>query len=417
VKRIVICLLALLVATSFVFATGQGEGKAAAKVQQIKYWALFGGSDSEIMELMVKNANAALPNIQTEVTFVTQNYYPQLSAAIAGGTPPDVAISHTRNLPAMASEQLLYTWDEALAKRGISEKDFVPIAWNGGSINGKRYGVPLDVIVGIVNFYNTDLYGKAGLKDEPKSGAEFVSYAKKIKEATGVWGTNIPLTDILLYRYWFSGMYQDGGTLLTPDLKKAAFNSPSGIKSLQFWVDGIYKDKISSDKPMGEGEGFRFGKLGMWLEGVWNINALRQQQNLKWDVFPMLQLFKPGARNYFANSHNFILPRPKNVDTARRDAAVNFVMWMSENTYPWGEKAGMLVARKKVQDDPKYQAYPYMKALITQANDATYPPNIKATNEVQSALYKHLEAAMAQKKTVQQALADAEAEVNKILAQ
>jgi maltose-binding protein MalE len=77
----------------------------------------------------------------------------------------------------------------------------------------------------------------------------------------------------------------------------------------------------------------------------------------------------------------------------------------------------MLVARKKVQDDPKYQAYPYMKALIAQANDATYPPNIKATNEVQDAIFKQLEAAMANKKSVQQALADAEADVNKILAQ
>ena len=55
---ILISLLALLVVASFAFATGQGEGKAAGKVTQIKYWALFGGSDSEIMELMVKNANA-----------------------------------------------------------------------------------------------------------------------------------------------------------------------------------------------------------------------------------------------------------------------------------------------------------------------------------------------------------------------
>ncbi len=416
-KRIAVSLLALVVAASWAFATAQSEGAAAGKTVAIKYWALFGGSDSEIMELMVKNANAALPSVQTEVTFVTQNYYPQLSAAIAGGTPPDVAISHTRNLPAMASEQLLYTWDEALAKRGIGEKDFVPIAWNGGTIGGKRYAVPWDVIVGLVNFYNADLYSKAGLKDEPKNAAEFVSYSQKIKEATGVWGTNVPLTGILLYRYWFSGMYQDGGALLTPDLKKAAFNSPSGVKSLQFWADSVYKNKISSDKPMGEGEGFRFGRLGMQLDGVWNINGFRQQQNLKWDIFPNTALFKPGNRAYFANSHNFILPKPRAVDAARREAAMSFVMWMSENSYAWGEKAGMLVARKKVQDDPKYQAYPYMKALIMQANDATYPPNIKATNEVQDAIFKQLEAAMAQKKTVQQALADAEADVNKILAQ
>ncbi len=411
-------MLALLAAAGFVFATGQSEaGASGGKVVAIKYWALFGGSDSEIMDLMVKDANKALPNVQTEVTFVTQNYYPQLSAAIAGGTPPDVAISHTRNLPAMASEQLLYTFDEALAKRGIGEKDFVPIAWNGGSIGGKRYGVPLDVIVGLVNFYNTDLYAKAGLKGEPKDGVEFIDNAKKIKEATGVWGTSVPMTNILLYRYWFSGLYQAGGTLLTPDLKKAAFNSPEGIGALQYWVDALYKHQVSSDKPMGEGEGFRFGKLGMQLDGVWNINGFRQQTNLKWDIFPMTQLFKPGKRNYFANSHNFILPRPRAVDNARRDAAINFVMWMSENSYPWGEKAGMLVARKKVQDDPKYQAYPFMKQLIVQANDATYPPNVKATNEVQNAMYTHLDLALARKKTPQQALADAEADVNKILAQ
>ncbi len=419
-KRIVRMLLALLLLLpAALFATGGSEGAAApAKKVDLRYWTLFAGGDGETMGRMVKAFNDAHPNIQVEFNITQwENYYAQLTAAIAGGNAPDIAIVHTRNLPAFASEQFLYTFDEALAKKGIGEKDFLPLAWNGGSIGGKRYGVPLDVIVAMVLFYNTDLYAKAGLKEAPKSGAEFVDYARRIKAATGVWGTAVPLMGFNFYRYWFASLYQNGGEMLTADLKKAAFNTPAGAEALQYWVDVVHKHQVAPNKPLGEGEGFLFGKQGMDIQGIWANVGFRAKPELKFDVFAMPTLFKPGNRSFFANSHNWVLPKPKQVDAARRDASMEFVLWMSANSRHWTEGAAQLVARKSIVDDPKYIQLPYMKTLLDQVPYAKYPPAIKATNEVQNAIIKALDLAMAQKLTAAEAMAQAEADVNKVLAQ
>ena len=56
-----------------------------------------------------------------------------------------------------------------------------------------------------------------------------------------------------------------------------------------------------------------------------------------------------------------------------------------------------------------------MDRLPKQAEYAKYPPPIKQTGEVQNAVIKALEFAMAREKTPAQALKDAEDEVNRIL--
>jgi multiple sugar transport system substrate-binding protein len=418
-KRLIFSLALLLLVPGLIFSSGgkeAGNAEKAAEKVSLKYWTLFGGSDGEIMDLMVKKFNSENPNIYVDFSItVWENYYNQLTAAIAGGDPPDIAIVHTRNLPAFASEKLLYTLDEYLAKAGLSERDFHQLAWKGGSIQGKRYALPLDIIVAMVLFYNKDMYAAAGISGSPKDGAEFIAHAKKIREATGDWGAFVPLTGFLLYRYWYSALYQNGGAMLTDDYKQAVLNSSKGVEALQYWVDAVYKHKVSPERPLGEGEGFRFGKVGMQLDGIWNVNGFRQQENLNWDLFPMPALFRPGDRSFFSNSHNFILPRPKNEDKARVEAAVKFIIWMSENSIIWSDKAGMVSARKSVIDSPEFKKLPYMTDLIKQIDYAKYPPPIKETLQLQDAIIKALEFAMAQKKTAKQALDDAAAEINAML--
>ncbi|MGQ9628990.1 MAG: ABC transporter substrate-binding protein [bacterium] len=382
----------------------------------LKYWTLFTGPDGETMKFMVDKFNAENPNIYVDFSITNwENYYNQLTAAIAGGNAPDVAIVHTRNLPAFASERILYAIDEEVAKAGLSEKDFIPVAWKGGSIGGKRYALPLDVIIAMVLYYNTDMFNRAGLSSPPQNGVEYIDYAKKIKATTGNWGALIPLRGFTLYRHWFSGLYQNGGQLLSDDLKRAAFNTPAGVEALSFWVDAVYKHKISPDRDLGEGEGFRFGKVGMELDGIWQVSAFRSQENLSFALASIPPFFKSDNRSFFSNSHNFVFPKPRREDKERLSAAIEFASWLSGNSLIWAERAGQVPARLSVIQSQAYKELPYAQSLLEQVNYAKYPPAIKETSQVQDAIIKALEFAMARKMAPAEALASAEKEVNAIL--
>ncbi|GAA1692053.1 extracellular solute-binding protein [Nonomuraea maheshkhaliensis] len=137
--------------------------------------------------------------------------------------------------------------------------------------DGKVYGVPnVHYSVGLV--YNRALFTKAGLdpNNPPKTWAEVREAAKKIAGLgaghvgfgeysggnTGGW-------------HFTQAIYGRGGSILTPDDKKAAFNSPEGKAVLQTlhdmrWVDNSMGTKLlvgweSLMVAMGS------GKVGMML--------------------------------------------------------------------------------------------------------------------------------------------------------
>ncbi|RVX47765.1 multiple sugar transport system substrate-binding protein [Nonomuraea polychroma] len=137
--------------------------------------------------------------------------------------------------------------------------------------DGKVYGVPnVHYSVGLV--YNRALFTKAGLDPNtpPKTWAEVREAAKKIAALgpgfvgygeysggnTGGW-------------HFTQAIYGRGGAILTPDNKKAAFNSPEGKAVLQNlhdmrWVDNSMGSKLlvgweSLMMAMGS------GKVGMML--------------------------------------------------------------------------------------------------------------------------------------------------------
>lgn len=415
-KGIFALLLAMLVAGT-VWASGQrepsdqGEGPV-----NLRFWALMSGSDGEVIKAMVDAFNAEQDDIS--VTFdvtVWDAYYQQLTAAIAGGDAPDIAIAHTANLPAFASDRLLNNYDSAVDSELLDPDNFVPVAWNGGFQNGHQYGVPLDTIAAMVLFYNTKYFEQAGLSAPPQTYEELLDYAHQLQDnSDALYGYDMPLHNgMRLYRHWYSALYQNGGSLLNENATEAAFNTPAGVEALQCWVDMVHTEQVSPADSVNDA--FQLGEVAMSLDGVWRVNAYRQQENLEWSLFAMPALFGGDRRNFFSNSHNFILPKYPGQTEAQVEAARRFVAWMSDNSIIWSERAGMITARRDIIQQPGFYDIPYMSEIAKQVEYATYPPLITQTGEIQSAIIQELELAFGGTKPAGQALADAETRVNEIL--
>lgn len=404
----------LLFPTAPVLGGGAQEDVTRDDVE-IRFWALMSGPDGEVLEDMVDTFNQEHDDITVLFDITDWDaYYEQLTAAIAGGDAADVAIAHTANLPAFADERFLYSFNDAVDAGLLNPETFVPRAWDGADYDGLQFGVPFDTIAAMVLYVNDLYYDAAGLEGAPADAEELVEYARLIQENTDAeYGFEVPFSGIRLYRYWYSALHQNGGQLLTDDNSRAAFNTPEGRAALQYWVDMIYEHELAPDEPIEDA--FQLGIVGMILDGVWMTTGFDDHEGLSYSLFAIPALFEPGNRSFFSNSHNFILPRQRPEDEAKRQAAFQFVSWMSDNSRIWSEEAGMVTARADIIDDPTFTDVRFMEEISKQVEYATYPPRIMETGEVHSVIIDELERAIALDVSVEQALNEAERRVNAVL--
>ena len=298
----------------------------------------------------------------------------------------------------------------------------MPRAWNLGVVGGKRYGVPMDThILGL--YYNTELFEKAGLdpnkppvnhgrvrrrRQEADHGPEPVGRGHPELRRPGPYGTG--------WRF----LAQQGGKMFTDDLKKAAFNDAKGKAAFQFMSDLVHVHKVAPPVMTDINKAFLTKQAAMILIGPWLINSAMRQEGLKFKTAPMPKIF--GQFAAWGMSHQLVLG--KQPDRAKQLAAMKFMRYMSENSLTW-VKGGQAPARRsiltvrRVQGDAALERVhagdPAGVGVDAEPADQGADQGLHARPG--QPLVAAWESIVQKKKTVDQALADAEKGVNAILAE
>ncbi|MER3404311.1 MAG: hypothetical protein C4289_03350, partial [Chloroflexota bacterium] len=68
----------------------------------------------------------------------------KLTAAIAGGTPPDVVDFDRFQVPAWAAKSAFMELTDLAKRDNIKESDYFPFAWREASYHGRLYALPWD---------------------------------------------------------------------------------------------------------------------------------------------------------------------------------------------------------------------------------------------------------------------------------
>src|SRR6185437_5008581 len=195
-------------------------------------------------------------------------------------------------------------------------------------------------------------------------------------------------------------LWQAGGDILTPDDKHAAFNSPAGVKAATLLqqmatVDhSIYLDSGNDNYA----NLFNSGKIGMLFTGPWDLSQFP-------DADYGVQIL-PGDENHQTISGPDQWVMLDNGD-ARTKAAWTFLKWF---TSPSETKL------------PAYQAYvKKYKGISTfvqnEANALKARPVLVDYNEISQAMGQAIQAVLLGKAQPKQALDQAAAQVNQVLAQ
>jgi len=144
----------------------------------------------------------------------------------AAGTPPDIVNVQGALWLEYAANGALLDLGPYLAKEREVAGRFDPNFMKVWQFEGKQYLLPFYITKTLL-FYNKEMFKEAGLSDPPKTFDEILSHAAKMTkgEKSGFLTANFD------WLYW-PLFAMNGVQLVTPDLKKAAFNTPAALDTL-----------------------------------------------------------------------------------------------------------------------------------------------------------------------------------------
>lgn len=413
---VALAMMALVVTTAF--ATGRAEQTTGP--QEIWFNTLFHGGDAQAMEMMVSEFNASHEMITIDLTQGSwTEYNAQMNNAVLAGEAPQIGIILNFAMPTMYQALVPLNASPAgnlLERHGIRRADYVDYIWDIASINGNQYGIPLDnTLLGI--YYNKDLFRQAGLDPEnpPTNRAEFEAAAEALK-AIGAYAFHPGAYGQSRWyrRMWFIYHWQKGGEILNAEGTRAAFNTAAGREALQYLVS--VRERGWNDIGTNGAAQFDSGNLGMMVNGTWHYLNL-QETDFEWGFMGMPQFFD---QHYTWGSNHFLVI-PRQADNSMLEPAMEAIAWLSKNSHTWGIYGGHVPIRRSALDHPDLRASETWERTLEQFTDMAFGGVYKSKplhpriSEINAAIEPYIEQAYNGTMSVQDALRNAERDVNAVL--
>ena len=335
---------------------------------------------------------------------------------VIAGTPPDIINTQgalwLEYAAAGGLVDLTPYLDREPAVRSRFNADYLA-TWK---YNGRNYMLPFYISKTLL-FYNKTMFKEAGIAGPPQSFDELLADAAKMSkgEKTGFMTLNFDWLYWPLFR-------MNGVDLLTPDLRKAAFDTPKGAQVLDALAKATNSGSINKISWTGrwvEPNGaFAGGNVGMLLAHSPAFFFIRGQA--PWVNADTLGVAQAPGGWATPNSHGLGISK----GSKNPDIAWEFLkMVTSEN---WTAK---LSARRKVltgniasdtrllaqmkKDDPLAAAV--LQTQVEQTDKLTGNWPLANDSRVKEAIYPEIQNAVLGRKPATEALKEAEVKVNKLL--
>ena len=366
-KRIALAGIAAL--TLAIAACGGSSGSSSAPsgssptgTVTIQFWHAQTPPLDKAMQGLVNSFNASHPHIVVQASSggtATGDLLPKVTTALAAGTAPDVAYIYGSYSANIAQSGKTVNLKNIIHSPGYNWNDFFPASQQIVAPGGKVIGFPA-LIDNLSVIYNKKLFAAAGVPAPSPNWTwdEFRAVAKKLTNpAQHIYGVNYPTggdTQDTSWRF-FPGLWQRGGQILSPDHKKALFNSPAGVANLTLWqqmatVDhSVYLDPTATKaEPL-----FTSGHLAMFVSGPWEVQVLNQAK-VNWaDVqLPAAN----GSHQTVSGPDNWVI---FNNGSARVAASITFLEWLTapQQELTWMMESGSLPIRPSILKLPGYQQF------------------------------------------------------------
>ncbi|MGW0436791.1 extracellular solute-binding protein [Micromonospora sp. NPDC003197] len=300
------------------------DGSTSDGKQSINWWHIQNTEPMlPVWAAMAKEYETAHSNVKVEIQpLENEAFKAKLTTATQAGSPPDLFQSWGGGV-------LRQQVDAGLVKDLTAEVQpwigtLLPASVQPFTIDGKIYGIPFDV--GMVGFwYNTELFGKAGVTAPPTTWAELLTAVKQIK-AAGIVPIALAGKEKWPGHYYWAYLAMRIGGLGA--LQKAAedrnFDTPDFVAAgqrLKELVDlqPFQKGFLGADYSSPDGQAATMGNggaamelMGQWAPSVQASSSTSKQglgDKLGFFTFPTVDGGKGAGSEAFGGGNGFAVGR------------------------------------------------------------------------------------------------------------
>jgi multiple sugar transport system substrate-binding protein len=369
------------------------------------------GGNEENLQKIVDAFEAENENVTVEVTTLPYaDYFTALQTDLAGGTVSDVFDIELANYASYQESGVLAPLE------GVDTSVYQTSLAESYATDGTQYALPTS-FSNVVLYYNADLFDAAGLEyptadwtwEDEKAAAE-----KLTDVGAGVWGDYQPIT----YNEFYKVLAQAGGEFLSEDGSSVAFNSPEGIRAAQWLVDKTGTTMPTAEQGAGtpdfDSTLFADGKLAMWHTGIWMFSTLADT-DFTWDI-----AVEPGDTQHASALFSNAVGVSAGSEHIEEATAFAEFLTASQTAVDTRLEAGWELP--PIADEGALSPYLEMtpptnrQAVFDSLDEVVLAPSIgDGQTEMQDIVTEELTEAAAGRKSVEQALSDAEERVTPLL--
>lgn len=369
----------------------------------------------------LERAQDQIPDIdltinQTSIDGGWSGYSDQIVTQIAGGEPLDVIMIAIEGLRLLTDRNILTPLDEFFAADTEAQEvlmDDVHITLREMlQVDGKQMEYPFSWN-NMVIYYNTDIFAEKGI-DPPAPDWSWDDFLETSIEIADVQGG---ADDLFAYSFWGGGMFgmsswffNNDTSPLSPDWSESNLDDPKVAETLQFLADLILEHRVAPN-PEGWDETAQFhaGHLAMRTCGRWCIAGSLNEDFTSYDL--QYQPHRAGPLKTVAGTDGWGISSTAN-DV---DAAWEVVKLLSgtEASIDMVQAGGNIPALRSVAEMPVFAEYgPPNTAIFYESLDvADTVPSPTNFNIVEPILNRHYQTIWNGEKSVEEALAAAQAEL------
>lgn len=363
-KRISLVLLALAMCLTLLTPA------TAEEPVTLTYWQHSSAARDEMMTELVKQFEAANPDIKINVEFIPEgDYTEKLIPSLATASAPDVFQVQSGMVAKLADAGSIQPLDESVMSTESIAEDFVAATVDGLKFDGQYYGMPTDTQT-IICLWNKDLVAAAGLDAEagPQTWDEFFDWARKLtlRDESGSmtqsgWGGKGYYPEVLSY------IEQKGGKFYDAEKNEFVFaDDEAAVKAIKEMAALYKEDKVYNTEFTKNWAGFRQGLVALMLGHPAMIgNLVTTAPDLNYGVGLIPQ--SGDSRATCVTSWAYVLSAK-----APSDAATRFIQFLSseEVEKQWTLKTGELPARKALLEDAGLKENPKVAVAIDSLKDS-----------------------------------------------
>lgn len=362
----------------------------------------MGEAEAQTFKDLIAEFEIEHPNIQVQMEYKA-SLETALKAAIPAGKGPDLFIWAHDWIGKFADAGLLKPIDDYVTDDFKS--NFVTIAQDAFEYKGHYYGVPFAAETVAL------IYNKEMVSNPPQNFDEMKQIMQQYYDPdNGKYGLASPIDGYFLsgWVHAFGGYYFDDKT------EQPGLNKSETLQGFQFFFNNIWPYMAHTTDYNSQVSLFTDGNAPMMINGPWSISGVKEA-GIDFGVEPLPPITINGKTYY---------PRPyagvkliyvtANAKDEKMGAIWEFLKWFSTSedvALTLAFQNGYVPVLKSVSDNPDVQSDPVISGYMKALEHAYLMPKSTKMGSVWGAVNNAITDYIGGKKTLEQALQDAQQEI------